>query len=248
MRWPKYLDKYPTAVIAERVGVKPATVKRWQRTGRIPKAQVLAARSVKDIYIQSPARRKRWLRDTHSSVIADVTGATVEQARRWKGKGDIPLQYRLADAFTEGAPKVPKAPKIIGGRTGKVRQTKNFTILTSEWDVEQLLTDSTLLEILRRVSLEKPGEGRFQFAITGSAILEETDYLLMNYTAVEYVHTREPDRATVPFFSSQFSNYPRTIRSLHTTLLRQLPKSMTINSLTLIVTRRKKSLAKKRKS
>ena len=240
MRWPKYLDKYPSALIARIAQVKPSTVKAWRRRGRIPTKQVAAVREVKNVYVPTATSRKRTLFETLPDDLAGIASmglpreVSVAEVRRWRRAGDIPLEMRefLVDAFTE----VKKPPKRIGKSSVEPEKlTKNWIHQEKFWKLKEPLTDKLVVEINRKLSsLKPPKAGMKQLWFTGTAVLTEDDSIRHQYETLEFVETRAPSRATIRVYSSMFTNFSDTITSFREKLAQQMAKDMVISEIGLI--------------
>lgn len=244
MRFPKYLEAYPPVVIAEYLGVKPGTVSSYKSRG-IPKKHVKAIRAIrKNISVPNATRIKSILKNTPVPTIINLVelsglAVTKKTVEKWIKEKSIPLKYRLF--LVDAAPDIRLTTKpIIGGRSITRKTFRKSNYFEVSWDIDTKLTDSSIVDIVSRVSQEKlPDEGRKQFRITGSALFKFDDETLAGYAMGKYIiEPGQSDTETsVTFYSKQFTNYLDTVSSLQSILSREKKKDMTITELTLIVSR-----------
>jgi len=236
LRFYKYLEKYPSEAIADTLGVKPATVKRWRRKGEIPNKHKELVREVKTKRVASKARRAKTLRETDVGTIASLAEVSVATVRKWKRAGEIPLEHRMmfVDAYAEST-----VPLELHGPVFEDKETSHFFFTEMRWHPNTLLTDSSMVEMLRALSHQKvPRGASVQVRFVGTAILSESDEL-RNYELIQYVKKPGSQLATVKFYSQLFKRKSLVLNSAEKVLKEQLPKSMTVKELTFLVRERK---------
>lgn len=244
MKWPKYLDAYPISVIAQRAGVTERTAKKWRREKQIPKARAEAVRSVKEIYIAPARTRKKILNEIRRGTLslddlALLAGVSWRTARKWLMAGEIPVDNRgfLVDPHRE---KKKRERKLYQPILVIERETPRFFFQRWEWELDEELTDSSLIWLMRLVADFEPNSGRYQFTANALANTERSEGLFVaSSVLVDYQFTDDPQTAEVEFFCKLSRDYSTARRYLQDKLLEHIHEALTIKRLSLLISERK---------
>lgn len=247
MRTPAYLTSYPRAVLAEYLGIKESTLASYFRKG-IPPKHIAAVKAIrKRIKVATKKRRVKVLKTTPVETLLDLldlagTPATPKKVESWKKSGEIPLKYRVF--LVDASPESPLLDEecLIGGRSVVSKFYDKWVFHEVSFAINALLTDSCIVEILRRLSQEKPDEqSKKQFRITGEAKFSFDDETLAGYATGKYIISPgfEEETRSITFYSKQYKFYPCTLRSLKKKLAIEKKKNMRLTNLTLILSRKK---------
>lgn len=227
----RWLTKVPASWVAARMGVSPATVRRWAREG-IPAGRAGELDALEGVRVPGARERRRLLRDLSIPMLSELSGESPAKVSAWKRLGDIPLQSRgfLLDPFPEPAISAvaddSEAPSSwIAGvgdtysegtpRKGTVKQLWTYTWLAGGVRV----SDSLIARVA--AFLSDPPRGRkvgdfSQFFIEGSV---STRYLTASEGSpqpLEFELGKAEQVARVRYFTVgyYYPEYDRTLMSL----------------------------------
>lgn len=229
--WRFYLNRYSAEVIADMVGVRPATVKTWRRKNRIPAKHLESIRSVRKIKPPSKSRLKKILSVSHSSMIAENAGVTVAVARKWKRQGFIPVdhqtflvEYRKESPYT-----------FNPNSSERDESTENFTSHFITWDTNITVTEASL-ERLRRDLYATPGanDALSQFSATVDMTLQSTDAYAKYFGSISLDFGGPPQREYAgDIYFRQYWTKREAIDVMITSLKKYMDREITMHSLTL---------------
>lgn len=182
---PKYAQKYPSTLLAQRLGVSRGTAKNYLNLEAVPKHLLAAVRSLKDI---KPPTKKliREVLATAPELIAQNAKVSVREAKKWIKSGSIPLeksQFLFASETTEVEFKRPSFA---------LKESRYWVFFTFTWVLNAeindnfiLLLDSYLSEFANKYARPK-NSSMYQFGMLAKAELSDDDIYLMNYEVVEF--------------------------------------------------------------
>lgn len=247
MRWPKYLDRYPAPLIAQRADVKPATVKRWRRKGLIPDSQVEAVRSLHrgktKVALPSARAMKKLLRDRTIEWFLDLYNEgrpkrehiTRVQVKRWKKRGEIPVDHRapLVDAKSRRRVRAK-----IGRRLIKRSRSKNWGLFNVTWEVNQPLTDGLIVSFLSFTEDLKTPKGaylQFYVDVNVELLAEDTHGAATRYIPTSYRVGVPTQDVRTNIYCLAFTSLRKARNSLYQTLRNILERSPFVHNLGLIM-------------
>lgn len=243
MKWPKYLNEYANSTIADKLGVKPATVARWRSKKTIPKKWVSEIRSVKKIRVPPKTVRARILKNTPIKLLIelaslggyDVSDATV---RKWRREKDIPVNYRgfISDSYaTPKQKKQKKAPAF--SRTVKFKRGKHWRFYVATYWIDDELTDTLIGQVAEFFSKEKPPHGAIaQFNVRGTSKTKLSDYI--DETGTTYEYSKEGG-FVVDYWRPIFHKYSSSVSNLVQSLEDRKHFDILIESITMTMRLRK---------
>lgn len=247
MRWAKYLEPYPLSTIADFVGVQPATVRRWERAGKIPERHDVAIRDLKKrVKVAGPRARKRSLRHTDTETIAELvemSGAkrpSRKQIAAWKRAGDIPREFRGAwvDAHYTKPVKRHNGHEL----QNRIVTYKKFTfadVYEVTWTIEQKLTEHLLSDMLVTASQAKVrGTDKKQFMVKGSVEIALASDSTLSYVMGALIFSAE--EVKIERWTEQWRDSKKAVRSLAIELGKLIKQGMFVEELVLVITRERK--------
>lgn len=167
------IRRYPTSLVAYRVGVTESTVKRWLRSGKVPDKHAPAVESLSNVQRVTKKAEKETLKLTGAQLAA-LAGVSLEEARRWKVKREIPFNKSSFLYFDETASAMPEAYRIafipLEPHLGERFLTKIYEFpLNDEIELDPFYVE-WLINNIRKLARNVRAD-RFQFVIEGSTIL-----------------------------------------------------------------------------
>lgn len=166
--------RYTLTVVAEWVKVKPATVRRWLKTG-VPKARVAAVASVRSIRPPTKRDTKTALKMS-PATLANLAGVTLRTAKGWIRKGAIPTKYQ---AFLQDRAPEVKPRRLLGTMRlfdGQFTRGSGTTIqLGGAIVTNSLIADIMAWSNTAQTTRYLPSSTTYQYVFEGSTEFAEKD-------------------------------------------------------------------------
>lgn len=239
---PKYAQKYPSTLLAQRLGVSRGTAKNYLNLEAVPKHLLTAVRSLKEIKPPTKKLIKQVL-ETAPEVLAQNANVSKKEASRWIKAGEIPLEKaQFLFVRTDETPEIEfKRPKV------SLKESRHWVFYRFTWELNAELTDDFVLQLdsylsgFARKYARPKQSSMYQFGMLVNAELADDDMYLMNYEVVKF--QVDSDDYEVEVFSSLEKTWEESLSYLNNQLDDWVRRSGTVLELYMYHRHRKEDIS-----